>query len=557
MVIVGISDSRDGGAALVIDGQLVAVEREATYAQEAGTRRFPWTAVEMCLETAGLRASDVEQIAVAGRFSPPLIARRFPSLRPLLKPDPFSPVLDAEVFVQAVLRRTGMGAADADRASEWFEGRFRERGYQPQRVTMVDVHRALAAAAYRCQPDDDVIALTLHPLGDGVSFAVHQCAAGQITRAWSQQGFSALHVHLQRCAAAIGFEPWVDHHLLWGLSARAEPDAELLHLLDQTLRADGPRLSPRAYPMPSHRGAPVYRALAQAPREVAAASVMHNLVGVVQELVTWHIREQGVHDLVLAGEVWDNPRLVAAVAELPDVDHVYVTPFPGAVEQAVGAACSVGGVAPHRLPLQLGNQWTDGQVQGALAGLGLRSTAVGNPAIKVATALEQRKHVGVFAGQAGLGPHCLGNRSVLVRADDVEAVQSAVASLGRPRDEEYVVALLADDPRRAEVLTDAVLAESSRFGSASVLVPESLRASAAGALAPDGRAQLRWVSQADDPALHAILTELKARGGGDGIVCMPLSMSLAPPTPLPGDAGRVFLRTRLDALLIGSRWVSR
>src|SRR5690606_13407670 len=117
--------------------------------------------------------------------------------------DPFSPGRDLGVFYQAMLRQTGLGALEADRAADWIQDQLATRGFRPQRTVLVDIHRALSAVAYRCQPDDDVVAFTLHPMGDGVSVGVHRGLTGQIDRVWSQKGFSALHVHLERCATSI------------------------------------------------------------------------------------------------------------------------------------------------------------------------------------------------------------------------------------------------------------------------------------------------------------------------------------------------------------------
>ena len=556
MVILGIWDGLDAGAALVIDGALVAVEHEASYARAVGTRCFPWTSIDMVLEAAGLRNADVDTVAVAGKFTPPLIARRHPWLRPLLKPHAFSPILDLEVLVQAGLRHTGVGAADADRAAEWLEGRLRNRGFTMRRVHMVDIHRALAAAAYRTQPDDDVLGLTLHPLGDGLSAAVHHCNAGQIDRAWAQQGFSALHVHLQRCAEVIGLQPLVDDAIFWGLAGQGTPDPDLRLLLDRTLRADGPRLTPRSYPMPSGRRDPLYKALGKADPATAAATVLANLIDVVTEQVRHHVHEQKISDVVVAGEVFDNARLVGALLELPEVTTVWVDPNPGYAMLPVGAALSIGGVAPARLPIALGRSWSDEQLHRALGGQGLQPVRPPELVGAMVDALVAGECVGRFHGRSGLGASGLGSRSVLVRADDVEAVANARQMLDRSPREDVVLAWV-EGPGEGTLPNLAKAREASRFGAVAFEATAEFRERYPAGITPDGKVRLQRVEAAADPELHAVICELRRRTGCGGLVVLPLGIGREPACAVPGDALRVFQRAGLPALSLGPFWVRR
>ncbi|MFK7931182.1 MAG: hypothetical protein AB8H79_23565, partial [Myxococcota bacterium] len=91
MVILGIADGLDSGAALVVGGEVVATTTQASLDRASRSRVFPWGATEDVLQGAGLSRSDVDQVAVAGRFTPPLVLRRFPGLRALAGGNAFSP----------------------------------------------------------------------------------------------------------------------------------------------------------------------------------------------------------------------------------------------------------------------------------------------------------------------------------------------------------------------------------------------------------------------------------------------------------------------------------
>ena len=52
--------------------------------------------------------------------------------------------------------------------------------------------------------DHVVLPLRIQPKGDGASLAVFRGTAGHLEPVFVQKGFSVLHVHVQRCVAAVG-----------------------------------------------------------------------------------------------------------------------------------------------------------------------------------------------------------------------------------------------------------------------------------------------------------------------------------------------------------------
>ncbi len=556
MVILGVADGTAASAALAIDGELVAVESQDRLDRTPRSRSFPWAAIDGVLDAAGLSAEHVDMVAVAGRFSPPFFLRRHPGLYRLVR-DAFSPVRDVGVFYQAMLRQSGLGALEADRAADWIQDQLGTRGFRPQRTVLVDVHRALSAVAYRCQPDDDVFAFTLHPMGDGVSVGFHRGLAGQLDRMWIQKGFSALHVHLHRCATAIGLDPRTQLHLLWSAAGRGEADRALVALLDGQLRADGPRLSRRSYPLPSRRDEPVYQALAAAAPEVAAASVLENLRRAVCGIIRHHLAGDAPADVVLSGAVFDNPRLVAAVAALDEVRTVFAEPFGGHGALAVGAAAWVAGLSPNRLPVPgLGREYGAAACERALHTGGVTAVRPGDPAEAVAGLLADGLAVARFHGRAGYGSWGLGTRTVLVRADRPDEVLAVRKALGRPALEEVGCAWLPS-PGDGEIRDAAKLGEALRFGNVAVQVDGTFATRYPAVVAPDGRALVQRVAPDDDALLHRTLVALHRRTGCGAVACLPLAEGSEPVVAVPGDALRVWRRTGLAALSLGPYLVQR
>lgn len=533
MLILGVSEGPEGGAAVVVDDRVVAVVDQATTEGTDVARGFPWEAADKALALAGATRADVDEVMVAGKFTP-LFLRRRPTLRRLIEA-PFSPVLDASVAVQAVLRHSGVGAFQADVAAAWMHERFADRGYQQRRTVAVEVHRALAEAAYRLQPIDDALVLTLHPLGDGVALAVHVGRCGQLDRVFVQKGFESLHTHLRRVLAALDVPEGSLHHL-GALAAGAEPDPRLDRLLAERFAADGPRLSRGAYPWRTPRTDEVFARIAELPRPVAAASVLENLVTTVEEVARWHLRDQGCGHLCVAGYVFEEPRVAARLLDLTGARSLSVLPRPGGGLLAVGAAADGGGLAPHAADLRVGEGVDPFDVDAVLRASGLQPS----PPDGLVEALVEGGAVAWHVGRRGRGRLAQGARCVLARPDRPATLQRVRMGLNQAANEEAVLLVPEGSP----------------------LIPD--RVAVAGCVAPvvaGGR--IRLARGGDDRVavlpvggpLAEVVRSVGAVTGVEALAALPLAEGAGPLSLEPRHAVEMWRRARLDALRIGDVFV--
>lgn len=542
MVIVGLYDGPSAGAALVIGDKLVAVESQDQWTGSALARGLPWASLEAVLDAAELRNRHVDVVALAGRFSPPFVARRFAEMLPP-PTDPFSPLLDAQVIGQAILRQSGLGIADADLTQEWLANLLADKGFAPREVVVLDLHTCLAEAAYRTQGDDDTLVLTLHPLGDGTSMTVHRGHAGQLHKLWEQRGFASLQTHLQRASAALGLRPWVDDGQLWALAATAEPDDALVHELGELVFFEGPRISHHLHTNSRH---PVYTALGRAEPAVAAASLLANLVGLVRDALRYHVQKTGLSRVALAGAVFDNPRLVAEIVEMEEIDFVWAGPVMGFAQLAVGAAVGQGGLAPReQVDTGLGKTWPDKVLRQELAVT--KDKRVDAEPGAIAALLAEGRFVGRFVGASTAARSGLGRRSVLVRADDPVLLARARTCLGLPAHFEPGCAWLAGVGPGTVPLW-AELGGSQRFGTIAPRVDADFAAAYPGVVLADGRVHLQQVDAGSDPELHAVLQALHASTGQAALAVLPLTDGQGPAVATPGDALRLWHKRQEDGV---------
>src|SRR5260370_24204707 len=99
MNILGVWDGHDAGAALLVDGRLVAAANEERFTRRKLDYVFPAASIEVCLAIADLSPGNVDEVAnctlevskALGRLMPPSrerfyqVRRRHPSPGPLAR----------------------------------------------------------------------------------------------------------------------------------------------------------------------------------------------------------------------------------------------------------------------------------------------------------------------------------------------------------------------------------------------------------------------------------------------------------------------------------------
>src|SRR5689334_107751 len=81
MVILGIWDGHDAGAALIVDGRVVAAVNEERLSRRKLEVCFPSKAIRCCLSQAGLTPGDIELVAASTSDVAKTLARWFPGLK--------------------------------------------------------------------------------------------------------------------------------------------------------------------------------------------------------------------------------------------------------------------------------------------------------------------------------------------------------------------------------------------------------------------------------------------------------------------------------------------
>ena len=553
MVILGIADNHDAGAALVVDNELVAACGQERIDRVKNSGAFPWGAIDAVLDKAGLRARDVDRVVVGSSFTPSFLLRRFPSFHHDRRKEggQFSPLLNAYVVYQVGLRKSGLWMEEVERCKRLLTARLRERGFRSAQVTMMEHHLAHAHAAYRCQGRSKALILTVDAMGDGVSCTANIGRWGQLDRHWEQSGFAAVNTYYSRITEFLGFTANRHEGKITGLAAYAEPPGELLAHFHEQLHFVGPGFNRTNYLRPQSKDDAFHQVLNGYPKEQIAAALQTNLEHAVTAFVRYWVGRTEVADVALCGGIFANVKLNQRIAELPQVHSLSVFPNMGDGGLAVGAAMGAGGLAPRNLPhMYLGPSFDERACAKEIKIAGLRAQRPDDLADTVAALLEEGKVVARCAGGMEFGPRALGNRTLLVRPDAPQVNDWLNERLERTEFMPFAPVVLEEDAARLFVGYEKA-ADAARFMTVCFDASAEMSTLCPGCVHVDGTARPQVLRDRDNPELAAILRAFKKRTGIPALINTSFNMHEEPIVCSPHDAIRAWQRGRLDALILG------
>lgn len=292
MKILGISNTKDSGACLIIDGVLVAALNEERLNREKLTRVFPRESVRWLMDEFDLSPASVDAIGV-GMWKG------------------IGPRLNFGNYVQAALERSLSDPAAAQLIMNRLNGSIRsdelqnrefEQGLSEMKLGGIPRyqchhHYAHAITAAQFSPFDDALVVTLDGRGDFMSGSVSK---------WSRdRGFELLRTELELDSLGA-FYGWVTKYLgfvpdrhegkVTGLAATGDPSRTALILRKMISTADGAIKANIGKYYAPHMGADLpllVSELSGHSREDIAAGAQLVLQEIVVQYITYYMRTSG------------------------------------------------------------------------------------------------------------------------------------------------------------------------------------------------------------------------------------------------------------------------
>ena len=573
MIILGINAYHaNASAAIIVDGRLVAAVEEERLNRVKYAAGLPVKAIQYCLETAGVKLSQVDHIAIPRNPW----ARLGTKLRFALHMPRF-----ALERVKVLSRFAGM----KEELASAFE-------LDPQSIRAqfhrIEHHQAHLASTFFVSPFDRAAVLSADGLGDFASTMWGVGKGSQIHVDGSIAFPHSLGMFYTAMTQYLGFWKFGDEYKVMGLAAYGSP--AYLDELREVVRAEAPigfrlnlryfthhktgpemtwkkadetpvlgRLfSPLLEERLGHTRAPE-QPLEQRHRDLAASMQAHLEEILLANVNALHARTKA-KTLCLAGGVAFNCVANGKILERTPFERIYVQPAAGDGGLSLGAAFALYHQVlgkPRAFEMNhafWGPGFTPEEIRKTVSSRGSDSedvqvTELQEDAIVHATAkhIAQGKIVGWYQGRAEWGPRALGNRSIL--ADPRRAQMKEILNRRIKHRETF-------RPFAPSILEEATgeyfeRIHPSPFMTFAYSVRPSKRAVIPAPTHVDGTARLQTVSRETHPLYWRLI---RAFGDFTGVPVL-LNTSFNDNEPIvcrPEEALACFDRTKMDVLVLGN-----
>jgi carbamoyltransferase len=597
--ILGISAYyHDSAACLVEDGRIIAAAQEERFTRKKHDASFPSHAVDYCLREAGIVP---RQLDLVGFYEKPLV--KFARLIETY-------IACAPRGLKSYLMALPLWLTD----KLWIRDDLRERldGYGGE-IFFGDHHESHAASAFYPSPFENAAIVTVDGVGEWATSSIGVGRGHTLDLLRELKFPHSLGLLYSAFTYFTGFRVNSGEYKVMGLAPYGQPRYVALikdHLLE--IRDDGSLWMNMEYFTYPHgltmTGSAFERLLGGPPREPEsrltqremdlARSIQEVTEEVMLKMAAFAHRETGLRDLCLAGGVALNCVGNGRIQREGPFEQLWIQPAAGDAGGSVGVALALwhrylakprvspesagtwerpagvhGSVAKYADGMSgsyLGPRFSEQDIARFLAANGYKARRLDHSevAAHVAGLLAAGKVVGLLLGRMEFGPRALGARSIIgdARSPTMQSVMNLkikfresfrpfAPSVLRERvhdwfdlDQESPYMLLVADvlpERRIPV----PLEMQALWGIDQVNVP---RSTIPAVTHVDYSARIQTVRRDVHPEYYDIIDAFWQRTGCPVIVNTSFNVRGEPIVCTPEDAYRCFMRTDIDALLLGN-----
>jgi len=567
VVVLGINhNSHDSAAALLVDGEPVAVAEEERFIRKKHAGDVPVQATRFCLAHAGVKPRDIDHVAFF--YDPYLVVRKRLSLFVRYFPASLNLLLDMTAPATHILSMF-LGEARLLRRRLFAN----DPGCR-YHFHYVEHHRAHAASALMLSPFERAAVLSLDGTGE---WATTWMGRGEGNRLAPLRQTTFPHsVGLVYSAVThyLGFRPWSGEGKVMGLAAYGDPE-RWLPTFRQIIRPtpEGFAVDMRyfRYHVRFWRewvseqfvdtfGSPRVpeSAIERRHEDIAAA------LQAVTEEIGLHLadvlqRATGERNLCLAGGVALNCVMNGKILRESRFADVFVQPMANDAGTSLGAALHVHHEVlghPRRTELEsvsLGPEFGAAEGEAALRRRGIVFRRSDDVACETAALLAAGKIVGWFQGRMEVGPRALGNRSILAdprRADMKDRVNARVKQ--REGFRPFAPSVLG--PRASDYFDGC---RASPYMMLNFTVRPGKRDAIPAVTHVDGTARVQTVTRAANPLYHRLIEEFDRLTGVPVLLNTSLNVRGEPIVHTPEQAIACLLATEMDHLVLGDYVVEK
>ena len=427
MVILGIWDGHDAGAALIRDGEILFAANEERFSRKKLDIEFPRLSIREALKFAKIGPADVSCVAISTSDFAKTLMRVFPGLkrkyylirRRKLEPSFLNRLSQRAKYVLTEIR--------PNRLTRWTSVRvvrreLRKLGFSDYRLVWVDHHLAHAGAAAAASPFERGLFLSLDGIGDGLSGLIGTFEGPRFNILTRFSGKNSLGLFFEHVTNLLNMRELEDEGKVMALSSFGLPIPDDENPLMSMFEVDGLELRSKYHSWKLHKR--LSRILHLYPAEQFAYMAQRVLEVNILKLIRNACDSTGMADVVYSGGVASNIKVNGLLKNSDFIRKLYVFPHMGDGGLALGAALYAGRTLQDqfRHPLRhlfLGPEYSDAEIQSAVERSGLPHEKTGRIEDRAAELIAQGRIVLWFQGRMEFGPRALGGRSILALPNSI------------------------------------------------------------------------------------------------------------------------------------------
>lgn len=559
MNILGVRYGHDAGAALIIDGDIVANIAEERLTRVKHDTSFPVRSIATCLQQGGIGSEELDCLAIPSIAIPEAFFSFFSIPENIIPAHSYTLKRKIRNYVKRKLKIAEPGVPVIPLYQKTF------KLSEGCKIHLCEHHRAHAASAYYTSGlnDEKVLIVTTDARGDKVSAAFWRGRRNRITPLKKFDGRASLGYFYSNATEAMGWRHSSGEWKVMGLAPYGVPQPGALNGFYPEFK-DGELVRPHVYGAfgrwndhganhyHGRDAAELEKLIDKLGRENFAAEVQR----VVEEqafklIIPWIEKENAIH-LCCAGGFFLNVKFNQKLWYTGKLKTQWIYPDCGDSGLPVGAALDAYFSANKKAPankvehLYFGPEYSNEEIRALLDDRGLLYRYTKDPAIDAAHYLSRNMVIGWFQGRMEAGPRALGNRSILMsplRPENKDIINAKVKY--REKFRPFCPSLLYE--RRDDYLVNA---RDESFMVTSFEVKEDKKDKIPAVVHVDGTARPQMVKREVNPLFYQLIEEFSKITGEAIILNTSFNIRGEPIVCHPREAIRCFYDTGLDVLVL-------
>ncbi len=559
----------DSAACLLKNGEIIAAAQEERFTRKKQDDSFPRNAINFCLSHAGIISGQLDYV---GFYDKPLVK--------------FDRIL--ETFLSVAPRGSKFFTVAIPiwlKQKLWIKDLIRKELEYDGKILFAEHHQSHASSAFFASPFEEAAILTIDGVGEWTTTSYGYGRGNKIKLTNEIRFPHSLGLFYSAFTQYLGFKVNSGEYKVMGLAPYGKPvyyDLIMDNMID--LKEDGSfklNMDYFAYTYAQQMiNDKFIKLFGYPPREQESKiepyhfDIAMSIQRVTEEVmlrITNHLyKETGLKNLCLAGGVALNSVANGRILRETPFEEVFIQPAAGDAGGALGVATFIWHnilgnqhiiaekKKPYTIGLKkdlmsnayLGPEYSNEEIKRFFTQNDIPFVEFSNEELLRNTAklIADKKVIGWFQGRMEWGPRALGNRSIIADPRDKEMRDNVNLKIKfRESFRPFAPTVMLE--KSSEYFE---LACQSPYMLLVARVREDKRGLIPAVTHVDGSARIQTVSKEDNPLFYGLIEEFYKLTGITVIINTSFNVRGEPIVCTPQDAYLVFMRTRMDNLVMGN-----